>query len=76
MKATRPQGWTGERLRKLRKRLKMNQAEMAARLGYVRAGTISDFEHDRRTIPHRTGLLLDMLDKEADRLEAAAREET
>ncbi len=64
MKATRP-AWTGDRLRKLRKRLRLSQEEMAQRLGYDRAGTISEFENGHREIPQRTALLLDTLEQQS-----------
>ena len=64
MKAKRP-AWTGDRLRNLRKRLRLSQEEMAERLGYDRAGTISEFENGHREIPHRTALVLDMLEQQA-----------
>ena len=64
MKAKRPD-WSGDRLRNLRKRLRLSQEEMAQRLGYDRAGTISEFENGHREIPQRTALLLDTLEQQS-----------
>ena len=38
---------------------------MAQRLGYDRAGTISEFENGHREIPQRTALLLDTFEQQA-----------
>jgi DNA-binding transcriptional regulator YiaG len=55
--------WTGERIKALRKRLRLTQAEMAAFLGYDRAQSVSDLENDRREPGGPVLRLLDILDR-------------
>ena len=70
MATKRARTWTPERIRQLRKRLKLSQSEFAERLGYTRYQTVSDFERGERPAPRRTILLLDMLEAEANRQDA------
>ena len=57
--------WTGERVRALRKRLKLNQTEMAVLLGYTRYQTVSNIELEIQAITPTLARLLDAMEREA-----------
>lgn len=52
---------TPKKLRELRKKHKLTQFELAERLGFSRAATISDFETGKQPITERTKKLIKAL---------------
>ena len=57
--------WTPDRIRQLRKRLGLTQAEFADELGYKRYQTISEFENGEREPPATTQKVLDAMHERA-----------
>lgn len=55
--------WTPERIRALRKQLRLNQTEMAERLGYNRTSSISDLELGKFEPSPAVCILLDILEE-------------
>ena len=61
-----PKKWTGERIRELRERLGLTQAQFAERLGYSSYVMISYLERGEREPSGPVQKLLDVLEKEAE----------